>query len=166
MPIAFFTSAISFRSPPASASTALLAEVGTFPAYFVSQKGGFDTLTLLDQPSRMFPTDLASKMPEAMFDIGEAGKALCYETPTACGFHVFRAVETVLRRYYHNVTGSNIQPKVRNIAVYIYAMRQKSLYLCNAAKEMWRRTHFGCSCTNEQSLSEPAHSPRSRTCSR
>jgi hypothetical protein len=30
--------------------TALTAEFGTFPVYFVSQKGSFDTLTLLDEP--------------------------------------------------------------------------------------------------------------------
>jgi hypothetical protein len=104
--------------------TALTAEIGTFPAYFVSQKGSFDTLTLLDEPWRLFPSDLWSKVPEALFDVGEAGKALCYEMATACGMHVFRAVECVLRRYYTEVTGGKSQPKVRNIAVYINAMRQ------------------------------------------
>ena len=84
---------------------AFLAELGTFPTYFVSQKGSHDTLTLLDDPARMFPDDLEKKVPEAMFDVGEAGKALCYETATASGFHLFRAAECVLRRYYSHVTG-------------------------------------------------------------
>lgn len=104
--------------------TALIAEIGTFPAYFVSQKGSFDTLTLLDEPWRLFPADLWSKVPEARFDVIESGKALCYELATACGAHVFRAVECVLRRYYTEVTNGKAQPKVRNIAVYINAMRQ------------------------------------------
>jgi hypothetical protein len=104
--------------------TALLAEFGTFPAYFVSQKGSFDTLTLLDEPWRLFPAELWTKVPEARFDVIESGKALCYEMATACGIHVFRAVECVLRRYYTEVTGGKAQPKVRNIAVYINAMRQ------------------------------------------
>jgi hypothetical protein len=104
--------------------TALTAEIGTFPAYFVSQKGSFDTLTLLDEPWRLFPTDLWVKVPEARFDVVEAGKALCYELATACGVHTFRAVESVLRRYYAEVTGGRAQPKVRNIAVYLNAMRQ------------------------------------------
>jgi hypothetical protein len=104
---------------------ALLAEFGTFPSYFVSQKGSFDTLTLLDQPWKMFPSDLYTKVPEAMFDVAESGKSICYELPTACGFHIFRATETVLRRYYTQVTEGRPQPKVRNIAVYINAMRQR-----------------------------------------
>jgi len=105
--------------------TALLAEIGTFPSYFVSQKGMFDTLTLLELPHKMFPAALPRKVPEAMFDVAEAGKALCYELGTACGFHVFRATETVLRRYYTAVTNGRPQPKVRNIAVYVNAMHQR-----------------------------------------
>jgi hypothetical protein len=103
---------------------AFLAELQTFPAFFVTQKGGYDTITLLDQPWRLFPADLAIKVPEAMYDVAEVGKALCYETATACGFHVFRATETVLRRYYSHVTGGQAHPKVRNIMVYVQAMRK------------------------------------------
>jgi hypothetical protein len=94
---------------------ALLAELDTFPAYFVTQKGDRDTLTLLDQPLRMFPDDLGTKVPEARYDVAEAGKALCYELATACGYHLFRATEAVLRRYYTHVTGGNAPPKIRNI---------------------------------------------------
>jgi hypothetical protein len=91
--------------------TALLAEIGTFPSYFVTQKGGYDTLTLLDQSWRMFPINLGTKVPEAMFDVAEAGKALCFELGTACGYHVFRATETVLRRYYNEVTKGSAPPR-------------------------------------------------------
>ncbi len=104
--------------------TAFTAEIGTFPSYFVSQKGSYDTLTLLDEPWRLFPPELWTKVPEARFDVIEAGKALCYELATACGMHVFRAVESVLRRYYTAVTNGKAQPKVRNIAVYINALKQ------------------------------------------
>lgn len=102
-----------------------LAEFGMFHTYFVTPKGSHDTLMLLEWPQSLFPEALARKSPEAMFDVGEAGKALCYEMSTACGYHLFRAVEAVLRRYYTQVTGGHPQPKVRNIAVYINAMRQK-----------------------------------------
>ena len=103
---------------------ALLAELDTFPAYFVTQKGDRDTPpTLLDQPWRMFPDDLLTKVPEAAYDVGEAGKALCFEVATACGYHVFRATEAVLRRYYSHVTGGKAHPKMRNIMVYVRAIR-------------------------------------------
>lgn len=116
--------AISLAQTYAQFKIAFIAEIGTFPSYFVNQKGSFDTLTLLDEPWRMYPVDLWHKLPEARFDMIEAGKALCYELPTSCGMHTFRLVESVLRRYYTEVTGGKAQPKVRNIAVYINAMRQ------------------------------------------
>lgn len=106
---------------------ALLAELGVFPAYLVYQKGGFDTLALLDNGSLLFPHELAKKVPEAIFDVTEAGKALAFELPTACGFHIFRATESVLRRYYAEVTSGKAQPKVRNISVYVNALRQAKI---------------------------------------
>ncbi len=105
--------------------TAFLAEMAVLPAYFVIQKAGYDTITLLEEADKIFPSGLKSKVPEALVDIAEAGKALCYELPTACGFHIYRAVEAVLRRYYTVATGGEAQPKVRNIGVYINALRQK-----------------------------------------
>jgi hypothetical protein len=43
---------------------------------------------------------------------------------TAAGFHLFRVLESVLRRYYTHATGGKPAPKQRNISVYINAMRQ------------------------------------------
>lgn len=102
---------------------ALLAELGVLPSYFVTQKEGFDTLTLLDNGARLFPPSLIAKVPEASFDATEACKALAFELPTACGFHVFRATDAVLRRYYMQATGGKPPPKVRNIGVYLNAMK-------------------------------------------
>jgi hypothetical protein len=95
--------------------TALLAEVGIWPAYFVTQKESFDTLILLDAGFRLFPSNLMEKVPEAVFDVNEAGKALAFELPTATGFHIFRATESVLRRYHTQVTSGQSPPKIRTI---------------------------------------------------
>lgn len=103
---------------------AFLAELNTLPTYFVTQKGSHDTHTLLERSDKAFPDDLSKKVKEAMFDVAEAGKAICYELPTAAGYHLFRATEAVLRRYYSHVTGGMPQPKMRNIGVYIRAMRK------------------------------------------
>ena len=103
---------------------ALLAELGVFPSYFVTQKGSHDTLSLLTQGLSLFPSDLRMKAPEACFDVIEAAKSLAFELATACGFHAFRATESVLRRYYAEVTGGKAPPKVRNIGVYVNAMKQ------------------------------------------
>jgi hypothetical protein len=63
-------------------------------------------------------------VPEAMFDAREAMKSLAYELPTATGFHTFRALEAVLRRYHAHVTGGQAPPKVRNIGVYLESLRR------------------------------------------
>lgn len=104
--------------------TALIAELGVVHSYFVVQKGGYDTWSLLMNGEHLFPSDLIAKVPEATFDAREAGKCLAYESATAAGFHMFRLLELVLRRYYVAETQSGAVPKVRNIAVYVNAMRQ------------------------------------------
>lgn len=103
---------------------AFQAELSSFNCYFVLQKGGFDTHTLLMWGENIFPADLRDKCPEALFDSQNAAKALAYELPTAVGFHLFRATECVLRRYYIQVTGGRAAPKVRNLGVYLNALKQ------------------------------------------
>jgi hypothetical protein len=105
----------------------LQADLSILHSYFVTQKGGFDTISLLAFGENLFPPDLGMKVPEAIFDCREAGKCLAYELPTACGFHVFRATESVLRKYYLQVSGSKVPPKVRNIGVYLNAMNQAGI---------------------------------------
>jgi hypothetical protein len=104
--------------------TVLLAELGSFNTYFVTQHGGFDMHSLLMAGETIFPADLGAKVPEAVIDAREAARALAYEVPTACGFHAFRVTESVLRKYYSYVTGGQAQPKVRNIGVYLNALKQ------------------------------------------
>ena len=102
----------------------LLSELAIIHAYFVSQKGAYDSWSLLINGETMFPNDLGVKVPDAIFDAREAGKCLAYENSTAAGFHVFRVLETVLRRYYAQEVSGKAPPKVRNIAVYVNAMKQ------------------------------------------
>jgi len=80
--------------------------------------------SLLMAGEALFPIDLGIKVPEAIVDAREAAKALAYEVPTACGFHVFRVAESVLRKYYAHVTSGAPAPKVRNISVYLKAIKQ------------------------------------------
>jgi hypothetical protein len=100
----------------------LQADLSVLNAYFVTQKGGFDTVSLLAFGENLFPFELSQKVPEALFDAREAGKCLAYELPTACGFHVFRATESVLRKYYAQVAQSKALPKIRSIGVYLKRM--------------------------------------------
>lgn len=104
---------------------ALLAELGVSPAFFVTQKGGYDTLTLLDSGPIIFPAELRIKVPESVFDAEQACKCLAYELATSCGFHVFRVTECVLRRFYAFVTDGEVAPRNRSIGVYVRALRKR-----------------------------------------
>jgi hypothetical protein len=104
--------------------SAVLAEIGIFNSYFVTHKLPFDVTALLMAGENLFPQDLSIKVPESIIDAREAGKCLSYEAATASGFHLFRVLESVLRKYYGHVSGGTAHPKQRNIAVYINAMRQ------------------------------------------
>jgi len=101
---------------------ALSGELAVMDSYFVTQKGGFDTLSLLMYGENLFPSDFSLKVPEALPDIREAGRCLAYDLPTSAGFHVFRAVESALRKYHAHVTGGKSPPKVRNMGVYINSL--------------------------------------------
>ena len=104
--------------------TIFLAETNSFPAYFVTQKKAFDTLTLLENGEALFPENLVQKVPEALFDIREAGKCIAFELPTAAGYRIMRATESVLRKYYHQVTGNPAAPKIRNMMIYVRTMQK------------------------------------------
>ena len=76
-----------------------------FSLYLVAKKGIFDTADLIDRAELMFTDEkLRALLPDqARDDFRQGGRCLAFETPTAAGFHVLRAVEAVVKRYYEIV---------------------------------------------------------------
>ena len=72
--------------------------------YFVNQKRGWDTTTLIESGEKTLSTDLSvfseSSRKLILADIRESTRCLAFDIPTAAGFHVFRAVETVVLEYF------------------------------------------------------------------
>lgn len=134
----------AITSSLAEFETVLRAELSIADAYFVSRKGGYDTNTLISNAEAIFPGDLVAKVPHAVPDIREAGKCLAYELGTASGFHVLRATEVVLRRYWEVVSNGAQHPKQRNMGVYIRKMEDgkmggpKVLAVLNQIKDLHR----------------------------
>ena len=56
--------------------------------------------------------------------INQAGRCLAFEVPTAALFHMFRAADSVLRRWYKQVTGVEPKVKMRNWGTYIRKLRE------------------------------------------
>ncbi len=94
-------------------------------AYLVSQKGIFNTDDLISNAERYFPDDIQVVLPaQACNDLREAGRCLAYELATACVFHLWRAVETVMLAYCHRLTGQEWKGKNKNWAAYIAALKE------------------------------------------
>jgi hypothetical protein len=107
--------------------TILLSELATFPTFLVSTKGGYDVDKLIENGASLFPHDTWAKVPEAFKDAQEAGRCLAFEMFTACGFHTFRVVEAVVRRYWDAVAGVRPRPVPETIGKIAGQMAQSEL---------------------------------------
>jgi len=108
--------------------TVLPNDMPDISAYIVSQKGIYRTEDLIVRADQHFPAEVRKNIPsQAIQDLIEAGKCLAFEVPTACAFHLWRAVETVMGAYYAKLSGSTFEKDkvTRNWAAYIQALNGK-----------------------------------------
>jgi len=99
--------------------TVFSAEFAMASIYLVVPKRGYETRSLIDNGIVLFPEDLAKKVPKAIPDINQAARCIAFELPTAAGFHLHRANESVLHCYFDVVTSNAAHPKTRNIGDYL-----------------------------------------------
>jgi hypothetical protein len=99
--------------------TIMAAQLQSLSTYFVSRKLGYETPLLIEEAERLLPDAVRAEVPEAISDIQQAGKCIAFEIPTAAGFHIVRATEAVIRKYYAVVVGKAPKPKMRNWGTYI-----------------------------------------------
>lgn len=104
----------------------LTAELGVTNLYLVQKIRGYDTTDLIQNGHVLFPPELLQKVPEAIPDINQATKCIAWDLPTAAGFHLHRANESVLHRWYDAVSKGAHRPKGRNIGDYLSVMNEKN----------------------------------------
>lgn len=98
--------------------TVLGAELQTSDTYLLDQKRAYSTPDLIERAEVVFSADTLAILPAvAVEDVKQAGKAIVFELPTAVGFHITRAAESVIRVYYKLVVGSD--PDQRNWGYYV-----------------------------------------------
>ena len=79
---------------------ALSLDLGQAPTFFVTQKGVYDTDSLINNGSSVY-ADLLEHLPqEAIEDTNQAARCLAFTLPTASGFHMARATEAVAKKYW------------------------------------------------------------------
>jgi hypothetical protein len=103
--------------------TILSAEIPTLDTYFVSQKGAYSTPDLIERAEVVFSESIRHELSaQTIFDVREAGRCLVLNSPTAAGFHILRATESVIREYLAVVTKGTSKSKHRNWGAYIRAL--------------------------------------------
>jgi hypothetical protein len=111
-----------------SLETVLSNDMPGVSAYIVSQKGIYKTDDLISHADQNFPKEIRKDIPEqAIKDLIESGKCLAYEVPTACAFHLWRAVETVMGVYYLKLSKNSFESDNvnKNWGAYIKALDAK-----------------------------------------
>ena len=109
--------------------TVLEAECPTLEIYSVSQKGAYSMSQLIEQAEVLIPESTRQRLdPEAIRDIQQAGRCLAFKLPTAAGFHLFRAVESVMRVLYDRVRGKlEKRKKPSNWGGYVDALKEAQM---------------------------------------
>jgi hypothetical protein len=125
-------------------------------------KRAFDLDLLVADATAIFSADVRLEMDsDEKNNIVQAGRCLAFEIPTAAAFHIFRAGESVMRRYYVAVVGTNPAKKLRNWGAYLSNLKKhgdadpKILHSLEEVKDLYRNPiiHPETTYTPEQALS-------------
>jgi len=115
--------AYTVRAAAEKFETVLSAELANSDTYWISPKGTHKTSMLMSYAHMELPGSVVLEVPEVKSDFDEAGKCLLFDTSTAAGFHLLRATEAVIRKYYKAVIGVEPKVKFRNWGAYIKILR-------------------------------------------
>jgi hypothetical protein len=117
----YFTSPI--REDIDTFQIALSEEIKLLPLFSVEPKGNLSIDRLVDGAADGYPPTVISLLDTfTIREINEAGRCLAYAMPTACGFHILRAVEVGLKGYVLAATGALPKLNNRNWGEYIVQM--------------------------------------------
>ena len=117
--------AFSIQSAAKDFKLVFQSEISTLPVYLVAPKDNYDVALLIERGTGLFPSGMVSRVPDTLFDANEAGKALAFKLPTACGFHTFRVMESVLKRYWDIVTENAKRPEPETIGKFAAELNDK-----------------------------------------
>lgn len=103
----------------------LSAECNALDTYVVSQKRAYSTSHLVDRCEEMLPQETVVLLTPGMVDdLRAAGRCLAFDTPTAAGFHILRAVEAMMAVYYKHITGNELPKQNRNWGLYLQKLEK------------------------------------------
>lgn len=126
--------------------TVLRNECFLMDTYFVTKKGTYSTVDLVERAHYHIPEPTRASLPDlTKRDLDQAGKCMAFDVPTAAAFHLLRGTEAVIREYYLAVVPGPKQasPKMRNWGTYIRLLKNhdgdpKVIALLTHMKDMYR----------------------------
>jgi len=124
----------------------LEADINKEPVFLILPKRAYSTRTLIIDGSKLVSKEVrASLTQDEIFDIQQATKCLAFEVPTAAAFHLFRAMEGTIKRYYTLVIGRASPPKpARDWNSYITLMKKwgkpdpQTIFILDQVRHLFR----------------------------
>lgn len=128
--------ATAVRSAARAFREVVKAELKSLVVFAITPKR-FPTERLLGDMAFLFPNGCYAQLSSiAQYDIGEAGKCIAFERPTAAAFHILRAVEETLKDFYlhaikqNRTTQLTMGPIIADLRVKRKTMHLKDLTSC------------------------------------
>lgn len=98
----------------------LSAELHTLAVYHITQKGIYSTADLIERGEGILPEHVLGRIGQsAVQEIRESGKCLAFDCATASAFHMMRATEEVMHRYYVSVCKPKPAKRLQNWGAYV-----------------------------------------------
>jgi hypothetical protein len=98
----------------------LSAELQTLATYHITQKGIYSTPDLIERAEGILPEPVLGRISQmAISEVRESGKCLALDCGTASAFHMMRATEEVMHRYYVSVCKPKSAKRLKNWGAYI-----------------------------------------------
>jgi hypothetical protein len=108
-------SVVALRTSVRRLTDELSYDLAEVPFFYVSPKGIYSTMRLLEHATDLFPKEVLDRIPEVVDDWREAGRCLALDLPTAAAFHIFRVVEVVSKKYATTFKGKKLEPTERGL---------------------------------------------------
>lgn len=146
LPLNYWPTVYRIREAAIEFETVLRNECQLMDTYFVTKKGTYSTVDLVERAHHQVPETTRSKLPEeAKQDLDQAGKCMAFDVPTAAAFHLLRGTESVIRQYYEAVVPGEKRAsgKMRNWGTYIRLLKNhgaddKVVSLLSHMKDVYR----------------------------
>ena len=77
-----------------------------FPIFLAARRGMYNSNDLIDHAEEHLTDETMASIPDqCRIDIRAAGRCLAFDMETASAFHMLRAIESMIKAYYHRLTG-------------------------------------------------------------